>query len=394
MLFTILNKINFRGKLVVTNYKGKTFHFGNGPDFVKIRLTNKSIENKLFRNPSLYLGEGYMNKEIVIEEGTLDDFLKIITASYDDYMSNNFVFKIYESISTFFKSFQQINKLVKSKENVAHHYDIDEEMYKLFLDKDMQYSCAYFHNQNIGIDQAQFDKKKHIIQKLQIKEGMSVLDIGCGWGGMAIQIAKDTGARVKGITLSENQFSTAKKRAYEEGLSDKVTFALQDYRNEKDKYDRIVSVGMFEHVGVDYFPSFFSKTYEILKDTGVFLLHTIGQRTKPSATSPWIRKYIFPGGYIPSLSEVLKETEKQNIIITDIEILRMHYAHTLDCWYKNTMKHKETIEKMFDEKFLRMWEFYLLISKYSFINMGNVVFQIQIAKNINNLPLTRNYIYN
>ncbi len=394
MLFTILNKINFKGKLVVTNYKGKTFHFGNGSDFVKIRLTNKSIENKLFRNPSLYLGEGYMNKEIIIEEGTLDDFLKIITASYNDYMSNNFVFKMYESISTFFKSFQQINKLVKSKENVAHHYDIDEEMYKLFLDKDMQYSCAYFHNQNIGIDQAQFDKKKHIIQKLQIKEGMSVLDIGCGWGGMAIQIAKDTGARVKGITLSENQFSTAKKRVHEEGLADKVTFALQDYRNEKDTYDRIVSVGMFEHVGVDYFPAFFSKTYEILKDTGVFLLHTIGQRTKPSATSPWIRKYIFPGGYIPSLSEVLKETEKQNIIITDIEILRMHYAHTLDCWYKNTMQHKETIVKMFDEKFLRMWEFYLLISKYSFINMGNVVFQIQIAKNINNLPLTRNYIYN
>ena len=223
---------------------------------------------------------------------------------------------------------------------------------------------------------------------------MSVLDIGCGWGGMAIQIAKDTGARVKGITLSENQFATANKRAHEEGLSDKVTFALQDYRNEKDTYDRIVSVGMFEHVGVDYFPAFFSKTYEILKDTGVFLLHTIGQRTKPSATSPWIRKYIFPGGYIPSLSEVLKETEKQNIIVTDIEILRMHYAHTLDHWYKNTMQHKETIVKMFDEKFLSMWEFYLLISKYSFINMGNVVFQIQIAKNINNLPLTRNYIYN
>ena len=394
MLFTILNKINFKGKLVVTNYKGKNFNFGNGLDLVKIRLTNKSIENKLFRNPSLYLGEGYMNKEIVIEEGTLDDFLKIITASYNDYMSNNFVFKMYESISTFFKSFQQINKLVRSKENVAHHYDIDEKMYKLFLDKDMQYSCAYFHNQNIGIDQAQFDKKKHIIEKLQIKEGMSVLDIGCGWGGMAIQIAKDTGARVKGITLSENQFATAKKRAHEEGLADKVTFALQDYRNEKDTYDRIVSVGMFEHVGVDYFPAFFSKTYEILKDTGVFLLHTIGQRTKPSATSPWIRKYIFPGGYIPSLSEVLKETEKQNIIVTDIEILRMHYAHTLDHWYKNTMQHKETIVKMFDDKFLRMWEFYLLISKYSFINMGNVVFQIQIAKNINNLPLTRNYIYN
>ena len=236
MLFSILNKIKFKGKLVVTNYKGKTFHFGEGKEFVKIRLSNKSIENKIFRNPSLYLGEGYMNKEIIIEEGTLDDFLKIITSSYDDYMSSNFVFKLYENISTFFKSFQQINKLVRSKKNIAHHYDIDEKMYKLFLDKDMQYSCAYFHNQNIGLDQAQLDKKKHIIDKLQIKENMSVLDIGCGWGGMAIQIAKDTGARVKGITLSENQFATAQKRAQEEGISEKVSFALQDYRNENDKY--------------------------------------------------------------------------------------------------------------------------------------------------------------
>jgi cyclopropane-fatty-acyl-phospholipid synthase len=277
---------------------------------------------------------------------------------------------------------------------VAHHYDLNEDMYKLFLDNDMQYSCAYFHNQNISLNEAQIDKKKHIIQKLQIKENMSVLDIGCGWGGMALQIAKDTGANVKGITLSVNQFNTAQRRAQEEGLNEKVTFALQDYRHEQDSYDRIVSVGMFEHVGVNYFPIFFSKTYEILKESGIFLLHTIGQKSSARATSPWIRKYIFPGGYIPSLSEILNETEKQNINITDIEVLRLHYAYTLEHWYKNTMKHQEDIIKMYDEKFLRMWEFYLLISKYSFINMGNVVFQIQISKNINNLPLTRNYIYN
>ena len=185
-----------------------------------------------------------------------------------------------------------------------------------------------------------------------------------------------------------------KKRAQEEGLSEKVEFSLQDYRNENDTYDRIVSVGMFEHVGVNYFPIFFSKTYEILKDNGVFLLHTIGQTSKPSATSPWIRKYIFPGGYVPSMSEIINVCEKQNIIISDIEILRLHYAHTLTKWYKNALENKEKIVKMFDERFFRMWEFYLLISKYSFINMGNVVFQIQITKNINNLPLTRNYIYN
>ena len=394
MLFSILKNIKIKGKLEIIDHKGNKHFFGQGINFSKIRLTNKSIESKLFRNPSLYLGEGYMNKEIIIEEGSLDDLLNIITGSYNDYIDKNFVFKVYESISSLFKSFQQINRLVRSKKNVAHHYDLNEEMYKLFLDKDMQYSCAYFHNKNISLEQAQIDKKKHIIQKLQIKEGMNVLDIGCGWGGMALQIAKETGARVKGITLSENQLKTAQQRAQNEGLSEKVQFVLQDYRNEIDKYDRIVSVGMFEHVGVDYFSTFFSKTYDLLKESGVFLLHTIGQKGKPTATSPWIRKYIFPGGYVPSLSEITKVTEKHNINITDVEILRIHYAHTLDHWYKNTMAHKNKIIEMFDEKFLRMWEFYLLISKYSFINMGNVVYQIQIAKNIENLPLTRNYIYN
>ncbi len=258
----------------------------------------------------------------------------------------------------------------------------------------MQYSCAYFHNPNISLDQAQIDKKKHIINKLKINENMSVLDIGCGWGGMAIDIAKLTGAKVKGITLSENQFLTAKKRAYEEGLNEKVSFELTDYRNENKLYDRIVSVGMFEHVGIRYFNTFLKKTYNLLNEKGVFLLHTIGQRGKPTATSPWIRKYIFPGGYIPSLSDIIKQSEKLNLNITDIEVLRLHYAITLSKWYQNVVKNKQKIMKMYDGKFFKMWEFYLLISKYSFINMGNVVFQIQISKNINNLPITRNYIYN
>ena len=394
MLFTILKNVNFKGRLEITAHNGKNYLFGKGKNFTKIRLTNKSIERKLFRNPGLHLGEGYMNEEIIIEEGNLDNFISIISSAYNEFANRNLVFKMYESISNFFKSFQQINKLVQSKKNVYHHYDLNEDMYKLFLDKDMQYSCAYFHNQNIGLEQAQIDKKKHIIQKLQIKDNMSVLDIGCGWGGMALQIAKDTGAKVKGITLSYNQFITAQKRAYKEGLNDRITFALQDYRHETDKYDRIVSVGMFEHVGVNYFQNFFSKTYDLLNESGIFLLHTIGQTSKPSATNTWIRKYIFPGGYIPSLSEIILLTENKNINITDIEILRFHYALTLDHWYKNIHNNREKIIKMFDERFMRMWEFYLLISKYSFVNMGNVVYQIQIAKNIHNLPLTRNYIYN
>ncbi len=394
MLYNVLSKLKFDGTLEIKDSNNVLHTFGSSNPHVRIKLKNKSIERKLFFNPSLYIGEGYMDKEIIIEKGTIEELINLVTNCYDDFILNNKFYKFYEYLSTIFMPFQQINQIVNSKKNVAHHYDIDEKLYKLFLDKDMQYSCAYFHNENIGLDQAQKDKKEHIIKKLNIRENMNVLDIGCGWGGMAIEIAKTTGAKVKGITLSENQFNTASERAQKEGLNDKVSFALQDYRNETNNYDRIVSVGMFEHVGVKYFRTYLKKANEILKDNGVFLLHTIGQRGKPTATSPWIRKYIFPGGYIPSLSEVMKETQQLNINVTDIEILRLHYAHTLSYWYKNVIKNKEKIIKMFDERFFRMWEFYLLASKYSFVNMGNVVFQIQIAKNINNLPLTRNYIYN
>ena len=394
MLYSVLKKVNFKEQLSIIDSNNNTHVFGKGKSNLRIRLTNKSIEKKLFRNPSLHFGEGYMNKEILIEEGSIEQLIDLITSCYDDFIQHNSVYKIYENFSGYFKIFQQLNEIVKSKQNVAHHYDLKEDLYKLFLDKDMQYSCAYFHNENISLDQAQIDKKNHIINKLQISENMKVLDIGCGWGGMAIEIAKQTGATVKGITLSENQFATASKRAQEEGLSEKLTFKLQDYRNENENYDRIVSVGMFEHVGIKYFKEYLKKTYNLLKDSGVFLLHTIGQRGVPTATSPWIRKYIFPGGYIPSLSDIIHETEKLNINITDIEILRLHYAHTLTHWYKNVQKNKDQIINMFDERFYRMWEFYLLASKYSFVNMGNVVFQIQISKNINNLPLTRNYMYN
>ena len=394
MLFSLLKKINFNGTLELIDSKDNLHVYGNTNPVVRVKLNSKKIEKKLFRNPGLHLGEGYMNEEIVIEKGSIEDFINMITASYDDFIKNNNFYKFYENLSSYFKTFQQINELINSKKNVAHHYDLNEDLYRLFLDKDMQYSCAYFHNENIGLDQAQIDKKNHIINKLQISENMKVLDIGCGWGGMAIEIAKQTGANVKGITLSENQYQTAMKRAQDEGLTDKVTFSLQDYRNEVEKYDRIVSVGMFEHVGVKYFKTFFNKTHDLLNENGVFLLHTIGQKGKPTATSAWIRKYIFPGGYIPSLSEILENCQKLNIIITDIEILRLHYAHTLTRWYQNVLQNKDKIIKMFDKRFFRMWEFYLLASKYSFVHMGNVVFQIQIAKNINNLPLTRNYIYN
>ena len=394
MLFSILKNIPFDGTIDIVDAKGEHHSFGNGEPYVKIRFTTQSIKQKILLNPGLYLGEGYMNEEIIVEEGRIDDFINIITSKYNDFKSANFFHRFFETIITLFRSFQQLNYIRSSKNNVAHHYDINENLYKLFLDKDMQYSCAYFHNENINLDQAQLDKKNHIIKKLQIEPNMKVLDIGCGWGGMSLQIAKQTGAQVKGITLSENQLATAQKRAQQEGLNEKVEFVLQDYREEEGYYDRIVSVGMFEHVGVNYFSKFFLKTGQLLNDKGIFLLHTIGYKGKPTATSPWMRKYIFPGGYIPSLSEILKVCEKHEITIYDIEVLHHHYAHTLKHWYNNLLKNKEKIIEMFDKRFFKMWEFYLVSSQYSFRNMGNVVFQILVSKDTNNLSLTRNYMYN
>ena len=397
MLFSVLKKISFKGKIDIVDSKGKIHSFGSSNlsvPYVRIKIKKKSFERKFIFNPTLHLGEGYMNQDLIIEEGTIDNLIAMTTSFYDDFVSKHWLQKIYTNVSSFLRSLHQLNDHLTSRKNVAHHYDINEELYRLFLDKDMQYSCGYFYNDNINLEQAQIDKKNHIIKKLDIKKDMKVLDIGCGWGGLALQIAKDTGAKVKGITLSKNQFLYAKKRAEREGLEDKVKFVLQDYRNENEYYDRIVSVGMFEHVGINYFSNFFSKTYDLLKDNGVFLLHTIGSKGRPFATNPWMRKYIFPGGYIPSLSEIIQSTEKNNVLVTDIEVLRLHYAKTLKHWYKNFVKNRKKIIEMFDERFCRMWEFYLLASYYSFVNMGNVVFQIQISKNINNLPLTRNYMYN
>jgi cyclopropane-fatty-acyl-phospholipid synthase len=394
MFFSFLNNTLVKGKIEIIDASGNSHSFGTSSPYIKIKLKSKSIERKIFINPNLYFGEGYMNEDLVIEDGNIEDLIDVITSSYEGISSSNWMHKFLNNIQTFFRPFQQLNNLVTSKKNVAHHYDLNEELYRLFLDKDMQYSCAYFYNDNISLDQAQIDKKNHLIKKLQIDKNMTVLDIGCGWGGLALHIARETGAKVKGLTLSKNQLATAKRRAQEDGLADRVEFVLQDYRHEQKTYDRIVSVGMFEHVGVNYFKDFFSKTYSLLKKNGIFLLHTIGQKDEPSATNPWIRKYIFPGGYIPSLTEILKVCEKQHIIISDIEILRLHYANTLKQWYRNFLLNKERIIKMFDERFFRMWEFYLLTSQYSFRNMGNVVFQIQMTKEFTNLPPTRDYIYN
>ena len=394
MFFKFLNNVIKYGKLEVIDFDKKKYIFGNSGPNCTIKIHKKNLKKKLYINPELYIGEAYVDGDLTIEENNLETFIDIITKNYV-VSKKDFAHILLDKMRKIFDFFQNRNILDFSKKNIAHHYDISEEVYKLFLDKDMQYSCGYFHNDDIGLEQAQIDKKNHLIKKLHINnKKLKILDIGCGWGGMALQIAKDTGAYVKGVTLSENQFETSIKRAKESNLDSIVDFELIDYRNIEEKYDRIISVGMFEHVGQKEYKNFFNKINYLLKDEGIMVLHSIGSKFTPHLTNQWIEKYIFPGGYIPSLSEVVPIIEKENLWINDIEILILHYAKTIKEWRKNFDNNRKQISKNIDEKFCRMWEFYLLVSEYSFRNMGSFVFQMQITKNLGYLPFTRNYIYN
>lgn len=394
MFIEFLQKTIKYGKIEIIDYDKNRYVLGSSGEFCVIRLHKKNIIKKIFINPELYVGEAYVDGDLTIEEGSLEIFINIMTKNYKNF-DKIFFHKIRKIFKKMFSFLNKKNLISTSIKNVAHHYDINEEIYKLFLDKDMQYSCAYFHNDNISLDQAQIDKKHHLIKKMNIdKKNMRILDIGSGWGGMALQIAKDTGAYVKGITLSKKQLETSRKRAKQNNLSSLVNFELEDYRNINEKFDRIISIGMFEHVGIKQYDVFFKKIKDILTDDGVMVLHSIGQKYKPEETNPWIKKYIFPGGYIPSLSEIFSVAEKEGLWVNDLEILRLHYASTLKHWHKNFYNNREKISQILSEKFCRMWEFYLLLSEYSFRNMGNFVFQMQISKNLGSLPFTRNYIYN
>ena len=285
------------------------------------------------------------------------------------------------------------NDGVRASRNVQHHYDIDHRLYELFLDEDMQYSCAYWREGVTSLDQAQRDKKRHIAKKLLLEPGMEVLDIGCGWGGLALTLARDYGVRVTGVTLSNDQYQTSLKRAQEAGLSDRVTFKLLDYRNEPGSYDRIVSVGMFEHVGRRSYGEFFAQIDRLLKPDGVALLHTIGRMVAPTPINAWMEKYIFPGAYLPSLSQLTPHLEQRGLWLTDFEMLRLHYAKTLKAWDDRFQARRQEIAEMFDERFCRMWEFYLQLCEVAFRRRTLVVFQLQLAKQFGALPATREYIY-
>jgi cyclopropane-fatty-acyl-phospholipid synthase len=290
------------------------------------------------------------------------------------------------------KRLQQFNLRSRSRNNVAHHYDLDARLYRLFLDGDQQYSCAYFETDDESLDDAQLAKKRHLAAKLRIKPGAPVLDIGCGWGGLALYLAEMANAKVTGITLSQEQFKRAQERAMERGKTNEATFRLIDYRDVEGKFDRIVSVGMFEHVGVGFYDTFFEQCAKLLADDGIAVLHTIGRSGPPSITNPWIAKYIFPGGYIPALSEVLPAIQRSGLIVSDVEVLQLHYAETLKAWRERFLAHRDEVLRLYDQRFLRMWEFYLACSEMAFRAGDMVVFQIQLAKHKGVTPATRDYI--
>ena len=373
---------------------GKEFIIGkpikNPP--IKIKLLDKSLHYKLLLLPDLYFGEAYMNGSLVIENGSLTEFLEIAMRNIGRNELNNYS-KIIKKIAGTYRYFTKFNLISRSKENVAHHYDISEKLYDLFLDKNRQYSCAYFKDKNDTLEDAQLNKMNHIIKKLNLKPNQKVLDIGSGWGTLAMEIAKQSKCEVLGITLSENQLEYSKRKAKELNLENQVSFKLIDYRELNEKFDRIVSVGMFEHVGRKFYNKYFKSVAKMLTEDGVALIHTIGSNMTPRDPHPWISKYIFPGGYTPSLSEVAGPIEKSGLIISDLEVLRMHYSHTLRNWKERFMGKKDEVLNMFDEKFFRMWEFYLVGCELAFKWGDQVVFQFQLSKKILSTPNTRDYIY-
>ncbi len=387
-----LGKLVRTGNLEVETADGSTHMFGDGSGRrLGVRLVDRAAELELLMDPALALGELYMEGRLIVTRGSLYDILEVGARNLSELEALPWV-KALDKARVAFRSLHQRNDRRRAKTNIARHYDLDARLYDLFLDSDRQYSCAYFEHAGQSLEDAQRAKKRHIAAKLLPMDGMTALDIGCGFGGMALYLAGVVEAKVTGVTLSEEQFAVASERARQSGFGDRLDFRLQDYRDVPETFDRIVSVGMFEHVGVRGYDEFFQTVRRQLKDDGVMLLHAIGRNSVPGATNPWIRKHIFPGGYIPSMSEVLPAIERSGLYVTDIEILRLHYAETLRAWRERFMENRDEAARLYDERFCRMWEFYLAGSETSFRVDGHMVFQIQIARRQDSVPLTRGYI--
>jgi cyclopropane-fatty-acyl-phospholipid synthase len=392
LLRAALERFIRAGNLRVTTAAGSTFTLGDGTGTpVAIRFTTRAAERGVLLDPEVKFGEAYMDGTVVIEQGSIADVLAVVL---DQCAGGKppFWARTQWLLRYLYRRLKQFNPPQRARRNVAHHYDLDGQLYALFLDADRQYSCAYFETPDQSLDDAQLAKKRHLAAKLLIVPGQRMLDIGSGWGGLALYLAELCGAQVTGITLSQEQLAGARVRASEKGLSGKVEFRLQDYRDVADKFDRIVSVGMFEHVGVGFYDAFFRQCHALLDDNGVMMLHSIGRSEGPNVTNPWIEKYIFPGGYIPALSEVLPAVERAGLLVTDIEILRLHYAETLMAWRERFLAHREQVERLYDARFVRMWEFYLAASEMAFREQAMMVFQMQLTKQQGIVPMTRDYI--
>jgi len=391
LLVAFLRRYIRRGSFRVTTAAGNTYTFGDGHgEMVAVRFTTAAAQRAILFDPELKLGETFMDGTLVIERGSIAELLALLFRQ-ETFPAPRWAWP--PRLARFlFRRLQQFNPRFRARRNVAHHYDLDGRLYALFLDGDQQYSCAYFESADQSLDDAQLAKKRHLAAKLLVAPGASVLDIGCGWGGLALYLAENCGARVTGITLSEEQYRIAQNRALERGHGQDTTFKLIDYRDVGGRFDRIVSVGMFEHVGVGFYDAFFEQCAKLLSDDGIALLHFIGRKGVPGITNPWIAKYIFPGGYIPALSEVLRPIERARLIVTDIEVLQLHYAETLKAWRERFLAHREEVERLYDRRFVRMWEFYLASSEMSFRGGDMVIFQILMAKRKGVTPATRDYI--
>jgi len=392
MLKSILRSLIKKGTLTIIRADGSRFAAGSGEPNVTIRLHDRRAGFELALHPDLKLGELYMDGRLTVEDGDIYDLLMLAMAN-TAYHNTNGPLRAMRAFRRMIRRFSQYNPASRSKDHVAHHYDLSGKLYEMFLDRDRQYSCAYFSVPGETLEEAQIGKKRHLAAKLYLnKPGLNVLDIGCGWGGLALDLARDGNANVLGITLSEEQIAVARARSEQAQLSQRCKFDLVDYRALKGTFDRIVSVGMFEHVGVAYYPAFFGKIHDLLADDGVAVIHTIGRTDGPGATNAWIAKYIFPGGYTPALSEMLPAIERAGLMVTDVEILRLHYAETLKEWRRRFRARWADAAALYDERFCRMWDFYLAGSEATFRVDGLVVFQVQVAKKLDALPITRDYM--
>jgi cyclopropane-fatty-acyl-phospholipid synthase len=381
------------GTLSVIYADGSVRRYGSGEaPRVTLRLHNQATPWRLVIHPEIDLGEAFMDGRVTVEDGDVYDMLDLFMRNTGWRPNLGPLGAITSRLRRLTRRLNQYNPAHAARQNVAHHYDLKDELFDLFLDSDRQYSCAYFPDLDVSLDEAQAHKKRHIAAKLLLKPGVKVLDIGSGWGGLGMYLASVSKADVTGITLSQEQHRVSNERARAAGIADRVRFEIEDYRQETRRFDRIVSVGMFEHVGVNHYDAYFRKVADLLTDDGVALIHSIGRSNGPGATNPWIRKYIFPGGYSPALSEVLPVIERAGLTVTDVEILRLHYAETLRHWRHRFNQNRDQIPALYDERFCRMWDFYLAASEAAFRWGGHMVFQIQVAKSVDAVPLTRDYI--